>query len=92
MYDGRVRFALALIVIFVIFVASCVQQRSERCKHVCAREYECVTQLGTAPFDEKQCIAVCSDLEANQQAARVQAHVECVAAHPACNETLECRW
>jgi|HubBroStandDraft_6_1064221.scaffolds.fasta_scaffold705264_2 hypothetical protein len=87
MYSGRVRFVVGL-----VFVVGCVQQRSERCKHECAREYECVTQMNTPPFDEKQCIAVCSDLEANQQAARVQAHAECVAAHPTCSEALECRW
>jgi hypothetical protein len=82
-----VRFAIV-----AVLVAGCVQQRSERCKHTCAREYECVTQLGSAAFDEKQCIAVCSALEASQQAARVQAHTECVAEHPACSEALECRW
>jgi hypothetical protein len=86
-----VRFAFWLVV--AAAVAGCVQQRSERCKRACARESECVTQLGTPPFDEKQCISVCSRLEANQQAApRVQAHAECVAAHPACSEALECRW
>jgi hypothetical protein len=83
-----VRIALVL----AIF-AACVQQRSERCKHACAREYECVTQAqGSAPFDEKQCISVCSSLEASPESARVAEHVECVAAHPACNEALECRW
>ncbi|HEY3807359.1 MAG TPA: hypothetical protein VGL61_32380 [Kofleriaceae bacterium] len=82
----RLAFILAVL-------ACCVQQRSERCKHACAREYECETQAqGSAPFDEKQCISVCSSLEASQESARVAAHVECVAAHPACSEALECRW
>jgi hypothetical protein len=82
-----VRFALVVIVL-----AGCVQQRSERCKRACAREYECVTQASTQPFDEKQCISVCSALEASPQAARVEAHTECVAEHPACSEALECKW
>jgi hypothetical protein len=81
-----VRFVLAL-----ALVTACVQQRSERCKISCAREYECVKELAAPLFDEKQCIAVCSDL-ASQQAARVEAHAECVAAHPVCSEALDCRW
>lgn len=81
------RFVLAVIVL-----AGCVQERSERCKRACAREYECVTQTTQQPFDEKQCILVCSKLEASPQAARVDAHTQCVAAHPACNEALECKW
>jgi len=47
--------------------------------------------MGSSLFDEKQCIAVCSEL-ASQQAARVEAHAQCVAAHPVCSEALECRW
>jgi hypothetical protein len=78
-----------LLVLALLF--GCVQQRSERCKVACAREYECTTQVGSSLFDEKQCIAVCSEL-ASQQAARVEAHAQCVAAHAACSEALECRW
>ena len=77
----------------VVLLLGCVQQRSERCKRACAHEYECVTQgQGSAPFDEKQCISVCSSLEASQDSARVEAHVACVEAHPTCSEALECRW
>jgi hypothetical protein len=78
-----------LLAIALLF--GCVQQRSERCKVACAREYECTKEVGSALFDEKQCIAVCSEL-ATQQAARVEAHAQCVAAHAACNEVLDCRW
>lgn len=80
------RFVLAVIVL-----AGCVQERSEVCKRACALEYECV-KTTQQPFDEKQCISVCSKLEASSQAARVEAHAACVAAHPACSEALECKW
>ena len=82
------RFLVALVVI-----ASCVQQRSARCKQVCAREYECVTATSSAiTFDEKECIAACAVLEADQQnLAKVQKHADCVAKHTACSDVLECR-
>lgn len=79
------------IALLCLVLAGCVQQRSARCKQVCAREYECATPHG-APFDEKQCIAVCSELEASpQHTARVATHADCVLSHPACSDVLECR-
>ena len=80
------RFVLAVIVL-----AGCVQERSEVCKRACALEYECV-KTTQQPFDEKQCISVCSALEATPQAARVEAHAQCVQAHATCSEALECTW
>ena len=81
------RFLLAALV-----VAGCVQQRSERCKHVCAREYECVTQTSNPIFDEKECVAACSELEADQQnLVKLQQHADCVA-KPMCADVLECRY
>ena len=77
----------------VLLLVSCVQPRSQRCKQVCARESECVTQTSsTIPFDEKECIAACAVLEADQDnLAKVQKHVDCVTKHTACNEVLECQ-
>jgi hypothetical protein len=82
-----VRFVLAVIVL-----AGCVQPRSGRCERTCAREYECVKETPQPAFDEKQCISVCSALEATPQAARVEAHAQCVQAHATCSEALECTW
>jgi hypothetical protein len=79
------------LVLVLVALCCCVQPRSERCKVACAREYECTKEMGSSLFDEKQCIAVCSEL-VSQQAARVEAHAQCVAAHPVCSEALECRW
>jgi len=59
---------------------------------VCAREYECTTQQASpSPFDEKECIAACSVLEADQDnIAKVQQHAECVMSHPQCGDVLRC--
>ena len=76
-----------------LVLAACVQPRSQRCKQVCAREYECVTSTSSAiPFDEKECIAACAVLEADQDnLAKVQKHADCVAKHSACSDVLECQ-
>jgi hypothetical protein len=82
------RFLLA-----ALMLVGCVQPRSQRCKQVCAREYECVTQTSSSvPFDEKECIAACAVLEADQDnLATVQKHAECVAKHMQCSDVLECQ-
>jgi hypothetical protein len=79
--------------LFALALCACVQPHSQRCKQVCAREYECVTSTSSAlPFDEKECIAACSVLEADQDnLAKVQKHADCVAKHAACSEVLECQ-
>jgi hypothetical protein len=87
-YNVGVRFLLVL-----ALVAGCVQPRSARCKQVCAREYECVTSTNSAiPFDEKECIAACAVLEADQDnLAKVQKHAECVTKKTSCTDVLECQ-
>jgi hypothetical protein len=74
-------------------LTACVQPRSARCKQVCAREYECVTSTSSSiPFDEKECIAACAVLEADQDnLAKVQKHADCVTKHAACSDVLECQ-
>jgi len=70
----------------------CTQPRSLRCKQVCSREAECVTQTQIQlPFDEKECVAACSALEGDSDnAARVQRHADCVLKQTACGAVLEC--
>ena len=79
--------------VLALFVAGCIQPRSARCKQVCAREYECVTSTSSAiPFDEKECIAACAVLEADQDnLAKVQKHADCVAKQASCTAVLECQ-
>jgi hypothetical protein len=76
-----------------LLLAACVQPRSQRCKQVCAREYECVTSTSSSsPFDEKECVAACAVLEADpDNLAKVQKHADCVTKHPACSDVLECQ-
>jgi hypothetical protein len=83
------RLALTL----VLALAACTQPRSVRCKQVCAREYECATSTSSpVPFDEKECMAACSALEADPDStAKVQAHYECVTRQQACPAVLECK-
>jgi hypothetical protein len=80
-----VRWALLLAVV------ACTQPRSSRCKQVCTREYECVTQTATGmPFDEKECIAACSALEGDQDhEATVQKHYDCVMSQPDCGSVVK---
>ena len=82
-----------LLVLLLVAVAGCVQPRSARCKQVCAREYECVTATNSSiPFDEKECIAACAVLEADQDnLAKVQKHAECVTKKTACSDVLDCQ-
>jgi hypothetical protein len=79
--------------LIALALCACVQPRSQRCKQVCAREYECVTSTGSSiPFDEKECVAACAVLEADQDnLAKVQKHADCVAKHTACSDVLECQ-
>ena len=76
----------------ILALAACTQPRSARCKQVCTRESECVsTTNSTMPFDEKECIAACAVLEADQNnLAKVERHAECVAKQTACAAVLEC--
>lgn len=81
------------LVLTLALVAACTQPRSARCKQVCTREYECIAQTSNAPpFDEKECVAACAVLEADQEnLAKVQKHVDCVTKHAACSDVLECK-
>ena len=79
-------------VLLAALLAACTQPRSARCRQVCARESECVTQTNSPmPFDEKECIAACAALEADRDnAAKVQQHYECVMKEQACSAVLKC--
>jgi hypothetical protein len=76
-----------------LLLTACVQPRSQRCKQVCAREYECVTSTSSSiPFDEKECVAACAVLEGDpDNLAKVQKHADCVTKHTACSDVLECQ-
>jgi hypothetical protein len=83
----RLWFAIAVL-------ASCTQPRSKLCKEVCAKEYECVTTTNSSlPFDEKECVAACAVLEADQDnLAKVQKHADCVRANQSsCTSVLACQ-
>lgn len=71
----------------------CTEPRSAVCKEVCKREAECVDTTGSKmPFDEKECIAACAVLEADQDnLAKVQKHAECVTKKTACSDVLDCQ-
>jgi hypothetical protein len=84
-----VRLALAL----VIALTACTQPRSARCKQVCSSEADCVARTSSAiPFDEKECVAACAVLEADQEnLAKVEKHAECVAKNQGtCQAMLDC--
>ncbi|MGE0403065.1 MAG: hypothetical protein AB7T06_40540 [Kofleriaceae bacterium] len=78
----------------LIALVGCTEPRSARCKEVCKREAECIDATSSKmPFDEKECIAACAALEADQadNGAKVTRHIECVRSKQACEAVLECR-
>ncbi|MBA3539196.1 MAG: hypothetical protein H0T79_06180 [Deltaproteobacteria bacterium] len=82
-----------LAILAIALAAGCTQPRSARCKEVCKKEADCVDTTGTKlPFDEKECIAACSVLEADvaDSAAKVARHAECVHRQTSCTAVLEC--
>jgi hypothetical protein len=83
----------ALVIVVLAIFGGCTQPRSDRCKKVCTKEYECVTQTNsTLPFDEKECIAACSVLENDpDNLAKVQKHYDCVLKNElSCQAVLDC--
>ena len=79
--------------LWLLVAAACTQPRSDLCKAVCSREADCVKQTSAAvPFDEKECIAACSVLEADpDNKAKVVKHAECVKSREtSCASVLEC--
>ena len=82
-----------LLLLPLALALACTQPRSAACKKVCAREYECITQTSNSvPFDEKECVAACAALEADQDnLAKVQKHTSCVEHARACGAVLECQ-
>ena len=78
----------------LVLLAACTQPRSARCKQVCTRESECVSQTSSQiPFDEKECIAACAALEhdVEHSAAKVARHIDCVNQQQTCPAVLECK-
>lgn len=82
-----------LVALLVALGAGCTQPRSARCKEICKHEAECVDQTGAKiTFEEKECVAACSVLEADSEnAAKVARHAECVQRQAQnCSALLEC--
>lgn len=80
-------------ILLLLAIAACTQGRSDLCKAVCTKEADCVRQTSSAvPFDEKECIAACSVLEADpDNKAKVLKHADCVKTHEqSCPSVLEC--
>lgn len=73
-------------------LAGCTQPRSKTCIDICARESDCITTTQSAiPFDEKECIAACEVLRADQHnLAKVEQHRECVMKNTSCEAVLDC--
>jgi len=75
-------------------LAACTEPRSAACTEVCKREAECIEETGSKmPFDEKECVAACSALEADTAVseAKVKRHIECVNKQQSCPAVLECK-
>jgi hypothetical protein len=83
----RMRFAL----VFAL-LAGCTQPRSKTCVDICARESDCHSATKSEiPFDEKECVAACEVLQADQDnRAKVEQHKECVMKNAVCSAVLEC--
>ncbi len=82
------------VVLVALLLAACTQPRSKLCKEVCAKESECVTSTSSSlPFDEKECVAACAVLEADQDnLAKVQKHADCVRSSAgSCSAVLACQ-
>ena len=79
--------------ILLLLACACTQPRSARCKQVCARESECISEKGSQiPFDEKECVAACSVLESDQEnLGNVVKHANCVSEATSCSAVLECK-
>ena len=73
-------------------LAGCTQPRSKTCVDICAREADCITSTNSQiPFDEKECVAACEVLRADQQnLAKVEQHKECVMKNSSCQAVLDC--
>ncbi len=74
--------------------AACTQPRSQHCREICKREADCIDQTGNKiPFDEKECVAACSVLEADvaDNKAKVEAHYQCMKRTQDCSKVLECQ-
>lgn len=79
--------------LLVALLAACTQPRSKTCVDICARENDCITATkAEIPFDEKECVAACEVLRADQQnQAKVEAHKECVMKNASCQAVLDCK-
>ena len=83
----------ALLMLSVVLATGCTQPRSKACTDICSRESDCITAVKSEiPFDEKECIAACEVLRADQQnLAKVEQHRECVMKNnQTCEAVLDC--
>jgi hypothetical protein len=76
----------------LVLAAGCTQPHSKACTDICSREADCITAAKSdIPFDEKECIAACEVLRADQSSqAKVEQHKECVMKNASCPAVLEC--
>lgn len=80
------------LLLLLLALTACTQPRSKACRDVCARESDCIQSTNTQiPFDEKECVAACEVLRADQQnLAKVDQHKDCVMKNASCQAVLEC--
>lgn len=84
--------ALLSIAVAVALGAGCTQPRSKTCTDICSRESDCITAVKSEiPFDEKECVAACEVLRADQDnLAKVEQHRQCVMNNASCQAVLDC--
>ena len=76
-----------------MLAAACTQPRSKTCVDICAKESDCITSVKSEiPFDEKECVAACEVLRADEQnLAKVEQHRACVMkTNASCEAVLDC--
>lgn len=79
-------------VLVLVLLAGCVQPRSKTCSDICSKESDCITSTKSEiPFDEKECVAACEVLKADQSnQAKVEQHHACVTKTESCSAVLDC--
>ena len=72
-------------------LGGCVQPRSKTCTDICSKESDCIASTKSEiPFDEKECVAACEVLKADQSnQAKVEQHHDCVT-RATCPAVLDC--
>lgn len=69
------------LLIALVLIAGCSDERSDRCREVCKKGERCAEQLDdeSYKFDEGECTAACAFLEQDEKGAEiVKRYVQCV--------------